>query len=310
MRISVGWLLLLGVMVLHASERSGLKMTVRYSMNGQPSEQTLYVQSDRRRMEYRNSVGGARRADGSFDARYGPRLAMITRCDLGQIYDLNLDSREYVTAPYPPKPLNNEEMEAHGLKMPEFNASAKPTLRVETTTVDTGERKEIFGHTARHVITTRKEIPLEGSHRDAQQMVTEAWYIDLDTSITCDMHRSPGKHAYLHVALFSISGATNAPLEKVEFVDNGKPETGFAIESKISSQNTVLLPDGSKREHTYNSEMQVMDLVEGPLDPGLFSVPPGFRQVEHIERNPSPTLSEQWNAIWERFKAGVTGLFR
>jgi hypothetical protein len=111
--------------------------------------------------------------DGSTDAHYGPRLASITRCDLGQAFELNLDTGEYVAATHPPKPLSKEETEALGLKVPEFAASGKPTLRIETTTVDKGERKEFFGHTARYVITTRKQIPLEGSKSDAQQTVTD-----------------------------------------------------------------------------------------------------------------------------------------
>lgn len=130
--------------------------------------------------------GGARRRwDGSTDVRYGPHLASIVRCDLGQTFELNLDAREYIAAPYPPKPLSKAETEARGLKPLQFVASDKPTLRLETTTLDTGERKEFFGHTARHVITTRRQIPLEGSKSDAQEMVKDGWYIDLDPSISC-----------------------------------------------------------------------------------------------------------------------------
>jgi len=51
--------------------------------------------------------------------------------------------------PHPPKPLSKEQTEALGLKGPQFAASGKPTLRIEITTVDTGERKEFFGHTAK-----------------------------------------------------------------------------------------------------------------------------------------------------------------
>ena len=77
--------------------------------------------------------------------RYGPRLAVIIRCDLGQEFELNLDAGEYQAAPYPPKPLSKAQAEALGLKPLQFVASDKPTLRIETTTLDTGERKEFFG---------------------------------------------------------------------------------------------------------------------------------------------------------------------
>jgi hypothetical protein len=77
----------------------------------------------------------------------------------------------------------------------------------------------------------------------------------------------------------------------------------------MTSQSAVLLPDGSRSEHAYTNEMRVTELVEGPLDPDLFAVPPGFRQVEHIDRNPSPTPSERWSVTWESFKSTVARFF-
>ena len=295
MRVSPRWFLLLGVPLLHPPSSSGLKFSIRHTHEGISSDQTLYVEQDRRRTEYRNATGGAKqRWDGSTDVRYGPQLASIIRCDLGQMFELNLDDDEYVAAPYPPQPLSKAQTEALGLKAPQFVASAKPTLRIETTTLDTGERKDFFGHMARHVITTRRQIPLEGSKSNVQEMVTDAWYIDLDTSISA--------HAFVSV------GST--PIEKMEFVDKGEPETGFATESKITTKEPITLSDGTKKDQTFVQEMCVTQLVEGPLDPGLFSIPTGFRQVERINRNPPTNLPNQWSMAWNRLKASITRLFR
>jgi hypothetical protein len=141
-------------------------------------------------------------------------------------------------------------------------------------------------------------------------MVTDAWYIDLDTHTSCDIDRRSGAHTYVHLsAMDSTMEASSAPIEKVEFVDHSAPEMGFAIESKMTSQNTSLLPDGSKKEYASISETRVTELVEGPLDPQLFSVPPGFRHVGRIERNPSPTLAEQWSAMRHSFKLPVVRFF-
>lgn len=306
MRISTPWLLLLGAPFLHPPSSSGLKIAVRYASDGTSSDRVEYRDQDRSRAEYRNSAGGdRRRLDGSTDVRYGPHLASIVRCDLGQAFELNLDAREYVSGPYPPKPLTKAQAEALGLKPLQYVASDKPTLRIETTTLDTGERKEFFGHTARHVITTRKEIPLEGSKSNAQETVTDGWYIDVDTSISCGWNRPSGKPAHVHAFLT----AGNAPIEKMEFVDKGEPETGFAIETKITSTGATTQPDGTKKEYTSANEMQVTQLVEGPLDPGLFAVPTGFRHVKQIDRNPPPNPPNQWSIAWERFKASVARLF-
>jgi hypothetical protein len=227
------------------SQVAGIKMTVRFGFAEMSGGQTIYLQGDRRRMDFRSSTGGAQRADGSRDVRYGPHIASITRCDLGQMFELNLDAREYHAAPYPPKPFTKEQMEALKIKPPS-SLPSKPTLLIETRTVDTGERKEMFGHTARHVVTTLRQTPLEGSKSEAQETVTDGWYIDLDNRISCDWKWREGKggHAYVRVRLMN----DNAPAEMPKFVDVGvgKPETGFAVESKTTSRSTYALPDGTK----------------------------------------------------------------
>ena len=302
------WLLLLEVPLFHPLSSSGLKFSVRHTHNGMSSEQTFYVEQDRRRTEYRNSTGGEKLGwDGSRDVRYGPRLASIVRCDVGQSVELNLDAGEFVAVPYPPKPLSKTQTEVLGLKTPEFIASDKPTLRIETLTLDTGDRRDFFGHTARRVITTRKQIPLEGSRANAQETVTDGWYIDLDTSISCDPTRLSGRPVHAFVHAFLTGG--NTPIEKIEFVDEGEPESGFAIESKLTTKEAITLSNGAKKDRTFVHEMRVTQLVEGPLDLALFTIPAGFRQVEHIDRNPPADVPNQWSMTWVRFKASVARLF-
>ena len=303
MHLSSLCLLLVGVPLLQASENTGIKMTIRRVFAGNPSEQTIYVQGDRKRMEFRN-YEGQRKADGSQQWLSGPRLAAITRCDLGQVFELNLDAAEYVSAPYPPKPLSQAEIEARGLGKPDMSPSRAPTLRIETTTVDTGERKEFFGHIARHVTITRKQIPLEGSHSEPQETVTDGWYIDLDPQVSCDRKLSRGKRAHGYVV------AGKQPAEKPEFADIGEPETGFAVQLVMVSKGTYTLPDGTNKQTDSKSETLVTQLELGSLDPELFEIPPGFKHVQHIERNPRASASSsQTIDFWERFKAKVASLF-
>ena len=51
----------------------------------------------------------------------------------------------------------------------------------EITTVDTGERKESFGFTARRVTRTHKVIPLDDTTSARRRRSKDGWYIDLDT---------------------------------------------------------------------------------------------------------------------------------
>jgi hypothetical protein len=57
-------------------------------------------------------------------------------------------------------------------------------------------------------------------------------------------------------------------------------------------------------------ETHVIELEEGPLDPALFEVPAGFKQVDHIERNPpSSAFADPPKDLWQRVKDNVASLF-
>jgi hypothetical protein len=295
-------LILAGVPLLQSSKNPGIKMTIRRVFAGNPSEQTIYIHGDRKRTEFRNYVGQAK-ADGSQQWLSGPRLAAITRCDLEQVFELNLDAAEYVSAPYPPKPLTQEVIEARGLGKLHMYRSRKTTLRIEKATTDTGERKEFFGHIARHVIIVRKQIPFEGSHSEPQETVTDGWYIDLDPQVSCDQRLSKGKRTHGYVVV------GKQPAEKPEFVDVGESETGFALQLVMISKGTYTLPNGTKKQTNSKSETLVTQLELGSLDPELFEIPPGFRHVQQIERNPRVSApSSRITDFWERFKAKVASL--
>jgi hypothetical protein len=230
-------------------------------------------------MEYRNSYGSK-----SGQQTFGPRLVRIVRCDLGQTFELNLDTSEYTSAPYPPKPLTAEEIKARGLDTRMARQPGPATIRIEINTNDTGERKEIFGRTARHVITTTTQTPLAGSHASPQESVTDGWYIDFDPRLSCDAKPSPGSHGY--VTSYFGTGQGKQPMERPEFVRVGEPETGFPVDSKITSKSPSGMPDGT----TPSFETRVTQFEEGPLDPSLFEIPPGFRHVDRIERNPTASV--------------------
>jgi len=276
-----------------APQPAGIKMTVRYSYVGQELEQTTYFRADARRQEYRSISG----------SHYGPHLAFIERCDLGERFGLNLDQREYDAHPFPPQ--FSKEQLARMSQTPPPAQPGPPTFRIEETTVDTGERTDFFGHQARHVITTRKETPLPGSHRYAQNMVTDGWYIDLETEISCEpWWRSSKKQkgiAYLT--------AGSDPIERVEIVQKGNAEHGFAVDLKVVNTSFFVLKDGTTKVNTSKSKIKVVDFVEGQLDPGTFEVPAGFTKVDRIDWNQPQEERSAWSTGWEQFVLTVKDLF-
>ncbi len=181
-------------------------------------------------MEIRNILG-SKNPDGSPQLHYGPRLAIITRCDLGQMVELNLDASEYTSTAYPPKPLTAEQVKARGLEIPVHSASDPPTLRIERNTLDTGERKQMFANSARHIITTQRQIPLAGSHLQPQETVTDGWYIDFDERLSCSPHGSKNTRGFL--------GGVTGPQarEKIDFVSTGTGLPGFPLQNDIDFES-------------------------------------------------------------------------
>jgi hypothetical protein len=276
-----------------ASKASGIKMTIQFTNGDRKSEEVIYLQSDRRRREYQNEYSGAH-ADGTTDVRYGPRIAAITRCDLGQRFELNLEDGQFEAWPDPQMTQLKEENDGRQLRNAQTGPPSPPILRVETTTFDTGERKNFFGHVARHVITTRKQSPLAGSNFDPFESVTDAWYIDLETQISCEPWAASG------IRFPYARRPRGGSLRKYEFVEKGAPETGFEVECKETWRRDATQADGTKKEISFGNETNITQFVEAALDPALFEVPSNYRKVQSIDRNPPMTLTEAWNhtRVW------------
>jgi hypothetical protein len=283
MLFSLCWVLLLSVLGPQTAENAGAKMVIRNTFGGHSSDNTTYSMADRRRTEFRHAVQRTKE-DGSVEWVDEVTIVLIARCDLGQSFSLNMKTEEYSVADYPPKRLTPEEMAARGMNTP---VAPQPTLRIETTTVDTGEHKELFGQVARHVITTTKQIPLEGSHMQAQETVRDGWYIDVDRRISCDPKPPAGSVSHGFVMGGAAHGGTERMIERPEFVDIGARETGIPVKEVRTATSETVPATGVRRYSDWVNESEVTQFEEGPLDPALFEVPPGFKHVERSQRNSS-----------------------
>ncbi|MFZ0798082.1 MAG: hypothetical protein WCA13_01065 [Terriglobales bacterium] len=99
-------------------------------------------------------------------------------------------------------------------------------------------------------------------------------------------------------------------MPKPDFVTIGEPENGFALHSVTTIKSTHTLPDGTKKQSDSKFETQVTEFEEGPLDPALFEIPPGFKQVGQIERNPpASAFATPPKDFWQRLRDSVAGFF-
>ena len=206
---------------------------------------------------------------------------LIVRCDLEQSYLLHPKTEEYSSSPYPLPRWTPKAAQPTGDQSKTAEA-AKPTLRVETSTVDTGERQEMFGYTARHIITTRKQTPLEGSNSEPSESVTDGWYIDRRTS--CDPKPLPGIGHGGFVSSRAGLGGKQLPIEKPKFVDIGAREIGLPVKETRTLPITTGFSDGTRAMSAYTEELEVTVLEKAALDPTLFEVPSGYKQVERSQK--------------------------
>jgi hypothetical protein len=136
----------------------------------------------------------------------------------------------------------------------------------------------IFGLTARHKIRTEREVPGPGAISEAQEIKRDGWYIDVNVPEGCPLRVTP----FQGVAIEPAIAADSTKIDKIEIHYTGVEEVGFPI--KVTTMSRIP---------AYTSKMEVTELSTAPLDPALFEVPAGFKQVQRFtERPPSPPSSK------------------
>jgi hypothetical protein len=188
-----------------------------------------------------------------------------------QVYDLDLDAHEYVSYQ---TDLNGGLPTAKPMKM---KPSGK-TFVITTETVDTGERKEMFGQMARHLITTEKRTGgPENCYGGNSEEEIDGWYIDYDALPAWQRPKKAGVAA----TFLTTSHGNVYCYDKVEVHHSG-PATGYPLKLKTTTKQEIMQQDKTLRTYTGGSEMEVVEFSQAPLDPALFKVPPGFKKVDKI----------------------------
>ncbi len=268
-------------------------------MNPLTAEYIVYVQGNRRRSEERRVQRNPLWPGGPRVMFYEPHTALIESCDGDKkiAFGLDLDNRTYAPIVLKQK-LSADQAKARQDRVPKAETPTRPNVLHEITTVDTGERKESFGHTARHVTGTYKVIPLDDANVRPQETVTDGWYIDLDTRISCDPQKDPPREGttYRGVRLLvgsssDVASYSGSPPSLVQVTYIGKPETGFAIWVRTTLRSSL-----QDKEQVTISETEVTELSMKALDPGLFEVPKNFRSVPQVLPWPRAALWARWLA--------------
>ena len=269
----------------------GVKIVTRQITAGFTDTRTEYLAPDRLRNEWQSQM-----RDGSGS----PMATIIQRGERDRVFMLDLTAHEYIT--YETDPRGSTV----AVKRPMVDSGG--TLKIWIESTDTGDRKEIFGHTARHIITREQRVAGPGACSKPSLSETDGWYID--GSVLPEWHQQK-KSNYGVVLAAEVSAGSNDKcfnkMDKIEVHRSGV-ETGFPVKITTTLTSEVPQADGSTRTLSSTWGSEVVELKEGPLELTLFDVPKDFRRVESLRnwaaQPPRPLTG------WEWFKEKVQEMFK
>lgn len=145
--------------------------------------------------------------------------------------------------------------------------NARDVIEVQSTTVETGERKTFFGHPARHFITTTNS-------KAGGEETVDGWYIEHETP---DNDCAPD---YVHTdPFYAIGTALVMPPQIAHFNHTGPVPTGLAVHLTVTHKT----PGGNgTAARVIRTEETVEELSDSPLGTSLFELPSGLSQNPNL----------------------------
>lgn len=271
---------------------NGVKIVSRQVTGAFSDTRTEYLTANRLRNEWQTHMGD----------RTGPPMAsIIQRGSTNRVFLLDLQAKEYVTYE------TDGQGAALGAK-PRPLASSGGTLQIWIDSTDTGERLQMFGRLARHIITRERRVASPGACSRNSESETDGWYID--DSMMPDWRRPKKPGGGVVVASVVAVSSASACLDKMDKIEVHRTgvEPGFPLKITTIMKSEVPDRDGGTRMVASNWGSEVTEFQEGPLDPALFEVPANFHRVETLKSWYSPPPRQP--SGWEWFREKLAEIFR
>jgi hypothetical protein len=237
------------LVVLATAVNADTTVKIRQTSNGQTYENSTYIKGKRQRSETN-----------------GGQMVNITQCDLRRNLMLMPMTRTYMVQPYDDASSSTGAAATSSSRPPLQQPSTKGGLITSTvTTRDTGERKQMFGYSARHIITTMvMDSSPDACSPTKHKMEIDGWYIDAAFALDCDLGRN-----YTPYRPQMNAGGCH---DRYETKQIGTAKKGFAVWEKT----TMFGPNGEQSFSTLN---EVIEFSQATLDASLFEAPADYREV-------------------------------
>jgi hypothetical protein len=230
-----------------------IKVRAKTTMSGQSYEGTTYVKKSRQRTEQ------------NFGAM---SMASILQCDLRRSIQINDKNRTYMITLFDSaasQPADQGAATPRGIR-PNVSETRRGGVITYTYNVtDTGERKQLFGMTARHLKTTMTtESSPDACNPTRMKMETDGWYVDLQYGIDCEYDRA---------AASPMMSARPDCVDRYRTKMTGTAKLGYAL-----LQTTTMFDENGRETTRITTE--VVELTTVPVEAALFEIPPGYTEAK------------------------------
>jgi hypothetical protein len=247
------------------------RITIKQSMgSGQEMQSTTMIKGLRERSE--TSMPG-------MPAGMSAGMVTITECDLKRTIQINDRARKYMISPMDSGDSETPATQSSGGHPNGGGPSRRGgVVTMSINTVDTGERKEMFGFTAHHLKQTMmSESSPDACAQNNMKVERDGWYINLDYGLNCGSDRPPQAPSN-----YPTGGCRDTYRSKHTGVTNlGYP---------LIETTRMFGQDGSV---TFTMTKEVVELSKQPLDAALFDVPAGYTEARtQQEMYAAPSMAD------------------
>jgi hypothetical protein len=186
---------------------------------------------------------------------YGTELTVIAQCDTGRLLQVNDEHKRFLSTPLDPS-----ADPAPAVKPPKKGG----VITYTTAVTDLGDRKAMFGTTARHAkIAVTKEVSADACDRHHDRVETDGWFIDSPQSVSCSV-------ADRRAAAAVVSGCR----DEIKYVDGDRASVGYPV-----AYTTVTATDDGK---VSTMTMEVTSFERQTLPDALFTVADDYKEVHTL----------------------------
>jgi hypothetical protein len=249
--------------------QNDFKIRQKMTMGGRTTESAVMIKGARERTE---------------SEQMGIKSVTIMECDLKRTIMISDVEKKYFIEPMATD------------SAPVAPSTATTTTRTKTKKggivtrtleiIDTGERKQVFGMTARHIKTIMTTDPSpDACEKDDQRIETDGWYVDLSVGLTCKFDRPPGN---------PMNYREDAPActDQNKFIQKGTGKLGYALsvttkismpgmggESDDDAETKAAMAKMGMGDGAMTMSTEILELSKATLPQSLFEIPAGYTEV-------------------------------